>query len=845
MPILLLMFCGGVIATRFFAQLPAAGLLGGGLLGLAAMQVAAARLPWRRWVGPPMAAAVRRCGHGLKLGLAWALGVSWASWVAAAALQVVLPPMLEKKDVVVVGQVVGVPTARDGTQRFDFAVDALQWQGGMYPFAGKIRLKMYREQPPIRPGERWRFTARLKQARGYQNPGAGFGYETHLFHHRLRATGYVRAAPMPLLLAARRHSVTALRARLAGFIQHTLGSRPRAGLVAALTVGVRNDMRPADWEVLIKTGTIHLVAISGLHIGLVAGLALALGTLGWRFAGALPAAMPAPKIGVLVGAMAGLGYALLAGMTIPTQRAVCMLMVIAVAMFFQRRALGFETLLLALTAVLVADPLAPLAGGFWLSFGAVAVLMVAAARARREHPAADSSASAYAPRAWYTQPAQRLGRTMAAWSAVQGALFVGMAPLLLILFQRLSLVAPLANLVAIPVVCLAAVPLALLGLLLFMLGLEGAAALAFSASLWVLNALWGLLEWLAALPWAVWMQPAPPLWSLPLAAIGILLLLAPRAMPARWLGLLWVLPLISAVLSGGGASSGDAPLAAGEYRFTTLEIGHGLASVVQTSRHVLVYDTGPKFPGGLDAGASVVAPFLRSQNAAAIDMLIISHGDLDHIGGHMAVLAQFDAADILTSVPNKVANSTACRAGQHWVWDGVVFDMLAPSGSGAKLRKNSPARPVVGNDASCVLRITSPYGTALLTGDIGRATEHYLVRSGLNIAADVLQAPHHGSKTSSTGIFLNHVQPRIAIASTGYLNRYRHPHRVVRKRYLARRIPLYNTADEGAISVFFTTGGIFVQGQRSLQRRYWLLPPRQLTQRIRIDGDAPLLPPSS
>ncbi len=782
----LLAFCAGVVSLRFFSQLPPLPLT---IVAVLVLMPFAVRRAWLR----PVAALV--------------MGLCWANVVATAVSGVTIASALEKKDVVISGRVFGTPVAAGGYQRFDFQVEQLVWRGVVWPSPGKIRLKLYHDQPPILSGQKWRFTARLKQARSYHNPGASFNYETYLFHHRLRATGYVREKPIPVLLEPQStFSITAFRQRVAGFIRTSLASGERAGLVAALAVGIRNDMNAHTWDVLLRTGTIHLVAISGLHIGLVSGLVLLIGGWCWRFAGSLPLRVPAPKVGVAAGLLAGLVYALLAGMSIPTQRAVCMLAVVAAAMFFQRRPFGWETLVMALAVVLAVDPLAPLAGGFWLSFGAVVVLVLGVVRTRAGH-SPDS------------KPAWRILYKIGAWSAIQVVLFIGMAPLLLVLFHRVSIAAPLANLVAVPVIGLIAVPAVLLGLMLYSIGLEELAESVFEGALWVIDRLWVLLEWLASAEWSVWQQSSPPLWSLPLAAVGVVLLLSPKAFPARWSGLLWLLPMLA--FSPATATPGP-----GEFRYTMLEVGHGLASVVQTRNHLLVYDAGPKFAGGFDAGQTIVAPFLQQLNAEAIDIFIVSHGDNDHIGGQHAVRERFDAGRILTSVPDKIPGSQKCHAGQHWVWDEVRFEVLWPP-------RDSDEE---GNDASCVLKVSSEFGSVLLTGDIGKPAETVLANSALDLRADVLQAPHHGSKTSSGEGFLRRVQPTIALAGIGYLNRYGHPHKIVAERYARLQIPLYNTADEGAINASFSATGIAVHGHRGAQRKYWLLPAKQLSSVVRIDA---------
>ncbi|MDA8007571.1 MAG: DNA internalization-related competence protein ComEC/Rec2 [Gammaproteobacteria bacterium] len=794
----LLLFCGGVIAPRFFAALPP--LPAGAAKWHAALALASALLPlaFRFALLRPAAAL--------------ALGLGWAVLSGAAALEAGLPAALEKKDVVISGRVVGVPATSGRAQRFDFEIERLVRRGDEHalPRPFRARLRLFAEQPQIRSGQRWRFTARLKRARGYQNPGAHFNQETYLFHHRLRASGYVRTRPRPQLLSPPgAFTPSGFRQRVAAFIRDSLGDGGRAGLVTALSVGLRSDMRAGDWDVLTRTGTIHLVAISGLHIGLVSALVLMLAGRIWRFAGKLPLWLPAPKFGVLAGLAAGLVYALLAGMTIPTQRAACMLAVVALAMFFTRRPFGGETLLLALTLVLAVDPLAPLSGGFWLSFGAVAVLMMSAEHMRVQPLPIDT------PIAAPFRATRNAARHIRMWSAAQAVLFIGMAPLLLALFQRVSLSAPLANLAAIPLIGMVAVPLALFGLLLYALGLESAAAFAFGASHWVIEKLWLLLEALAAMRWSVWRQPAPPWWALPPAALGACLLLSRRALPARASGLLWMLPLFFTAQTAPGA---------GEFRYTMLEVGNGLASVVQTQNHFLVYDAGPRYESGYDSGEAVVAPYLRMRGAKNMDALVVSHGDNDHSGGRGALLAQFSAGEVFTSDPELMPDARRCAAGQKWEWDGVEFAMLWPP----------PDTALRGNEASCVLKITSRFGSLLLSGDIGALAEEFLLESGAGMQADILLAPHHGSKTSSTGDFLRRVNPRAALASAGYLNRYDHPHREVRARYAAAGIPLLITADEGAITASFSSAGITLRGRRASERKYWMQPARQLRAPMRI-----------
>lgn len=844
-------FAGGVVALHFCRDLPSLAWCGGA--------VVVCLLGGVRW-------------RILRVLGAFALGFCWANWNGYATLQQNLPLALEKRDVTISGRVVGIPTQGERMLRFEFIVSRLQWRGADYPALGKIRLALYHRDeasPPLQiaHGQHWQFTARLRRARGFQNPGADYNYESDLFQRRIRASGYVRDVPPPRLLReARAVSVTKFRARSAEFIQSALAPNPRAGLISALTVGVRSQMQDADWEVLRATGTIHLVAISGLHIGLVATFVGVLVGWGWRFAGALPLRVPAPKAGVLAGLLAGFSYALLAGMTLPTQRAACMLVVATLALWCGRPVLSRETVALALAVVLAVNPLAPLADGLYLSFGAVVILLLAsmgftrvvgvAHRTGGDGSVAEVGESVFA-RIW------RYGKALV---AVQIALFVGMAPLLLSLYHQIPLLSPFANLIAIPLLGMVTVPLALLGLLFYAGGLEWFAVWMLRGALGSLDYLWVFLGWLTSMESAVWRAPTPPLWVLPLAMVGVLLLLARAALPARRIGLLWLLPLFAAhpIFYGGLANNADASgestsrarsaysgevLRAGEFEYTMLEVGNGLASVVQTARHLLVYDAGPRFAGGFDSGKAIVSPFLqqlpRAQVGGGLDALVISHSDNDHSGGHRALLARFTPPRILTTHPHphdeeegakRIPGAQQCERGQSWVWDEVHFTVLSPPPPRSVAKSDvsefarKPAQAIFQdqNEASCVLRIHSRFGALLLTGDIGKSAENALLRSGQDLTADVLQVPHHGSNTSSTTKFLQQTQARIALVSVGHLNRYAHPNKAVRARYAEQDIPLYLTSDEGALTATFSRDGIALQSTRAAQQKYWIEPAKQL-----------------
>jgi competence protein ComEC len=429
--------------------------------------------------------------------------------------------------------------------------------------------------------------------------------------------------------------------------------------------------------------------------------------------------------------------------------------------------------------VLIFDPIAVLAAGFWLSFLAVSLIVYAVSG--------------------------RLGKLSHLWGAIKlhWIMSVGLSPLLLLFFQQVSLIAPLANLVAVPVISLLVVPLSLLAVSIMFISSTLAGKLFYLLDP-VLRGLWWLLANLAEIPLASINHAPPSYWALLFAVPGILLLLAPVGIPARWLSLIMFLPLIF--------TDAKQP-ERGEIKMTLLDVGQGLSIVVQTAHHLLVYDTGAKFSEQSDIGQSVLLPFLRSQGATKIDSLIISHGDNDHIGGAASLMHGIPAEKVLTSVPQQLIEYAPieCAASQSWLWDEVKFTMLSPSQAF-----------ISENDNSCVLKVQSAHGTVLLTGDIEALAESWLVKTyGNELKAEVLVAPHHGSKTSSTIDFLRTVQPGYVLVPAGYRNQFGHPHKDVLARYQQVNAKWLNSADSGAVTVNVKNDEFVVQGMRQAESKYW------------------------
>lgn len=640
----------------------------------------------------------------------------------------------------------------------------------------------------------------------------------------MRATGYVRADAGNVRLDRFVLSVGNLvehgRAVLRARILQALDSKPYAGVIVALVVGDQRGIDQADWQVFNRTGVGHLISISGLHITMVAGLFALLAFTLWRhsfWTGAqLPLLLPAQKVAALVGAASALLYVLLAGFGVPAQRTLYMLMVVAAALWLNRIAEFSHVLCAALGVVVVLDPWAVLWPGFWLSFGAVAMIVYATAGRTTARPARPQPHAPDLPPASMAERTTAWGREQ--WPALrlaahtQYAVTLGLLPLTMLLFAQVSLISPFSNAVAIPLISLLVTPLALAGSMLPSLLAVPVLGLAHGLVAWLAAG----LAWCSGLPYAVWLAPVPPPWLFGLAMAGTLWMLAPRGWPVRWLGLATWIPLLAAE---------PAHPPHGSLTVTAFDVGQGMALLLETSGHRLLYDTGPAYGSEANAGSRVIVPYLRARGIAALDAVVVSHSDADHAGGALAVLDAVSTGWLSSSLPpghpvlQVVPDHRRCAAGQRWTWDGVEFEMLHPP---AAAYADSGLKP---NARSCVLRVTigtPPAATSLLlAGDIEAAQEAQLVaQHSAWLRADVLLAPHHGSGTSSTLAFLHAVRPQAAVFQVGHRNRYRHPQLQVYQRYGELGIERWRTDRDGALTIKFGTG-ITIDSYRRTRARYW------------------------
>ena len=718
-------------------------------------------------------------------------GFLWTLFNAHLLLQHELLPRDEGKTLYAEGVVISLPETNAESVRFNFRIDNLRSRGqAVESNPGKVRLSWYQGRQPLKPGEKWRLKIRLKRPHGFMNPG-GFDYGAWLFQNRLRATGYVVNGRDNIRLAdvsgagAYGFNFNSLRFAIKNRIQEVIASDPLTGFIPALAVGDRSGLSDAQWQVLTATGTNHLIAISGLHIGLIASLAYLLILRTWSLLRLLTIApllnVPAARVAAAGAMFTALIYALLAGFSLPTQRALVMLCVYFGMKLYDRTIISSDVLGIAVIAVLVIDPFAPMSVSFWLSFAAVAVILYGVS--------------------YRIHQGRRRWRE---WGRVQYVVSLGLLPALAFYYQQIPIFSLFANMLAVPWVSFTVIPLILGGCGMLFVH-SGIAGFLLELALLSLHGLWWILDFFVG--WEVHLLPVTRPETITMAVItaGVLILLLPAGITARWLGLIWLIPLFFPYKPGPSF---------GQVSMTALDVGQGLAVVVRTENHSLLYDVGPAYASGFNTGEAVVLPFMRDSGITALDLLVQSHGDNDHIGGLKGIIDEVPIARIISSVPEQIPHRQVrdCRDGQSWQWDGVDFHVLHPATD----------TDLSGNNRSCVLRISAGDVTLLLPGDIEDSAERKLVtRHGAGLKSDVLVVPHHGSRTSSTPGFIKAVSPDIAIFPVGYRNRFNLPNQDIITRYQDHGAKLLSTTKSGAIRVVTTGAGMEVTTYREKQRRFW------------------------
>ncbi len=756
------------------------------------------------------------------------LGFAWAGATAHWRLHDALPSEWEGRDIDITGVIASLPQPFERGVRFEFEVDTRLTPGAVVPrhlllaWYGGFGGDEINGVAPVHAGERWRLTVRLRKPHGNANPH-GFDYEAWLLERGVRATGYVRPAGARAsnvrlepfvwsISTAVDRTREIIRARLLA----ALDDAPYGGVIVALAVGDQRAIDSADWELFARTGVSHLMSISGLHVTMIASLGAWLVFALWRRSERLTLWLPAPKAAAAAGALTALLYCLLAGWGVPAQRTLYMLLVAAWALWRGWFGAGSRVLAIALGVVCLLDPWAPLSAGFWLSFGAVALLLLVGTT--RSGPGLrDGVGRGVSGGAGGAQATHSAGHWLTTAVRAQMAITLGLTPLTLALFGQVSIAGPLANAIAIPVVSFIVTPLALAAAVL---PFDAVAALAH----WVTNLLMAYLEWLNSFEWAVWQRAEPPLWAVLLAMLGACWCLIPLPLAWRAQGVVWMLPLV--LLPAPKPAEGDLWL-------TVLDVGQGLAMVARTREHTLLYDTGPRYSPDADSGNRVVLPFLRGEGLNRLDGMVVTHDDIDHSGGALSVLRAVPTGWISSPlrashpVRQSGVEHRACAAGQKWEWDGVVFEMLHPRAAdqvdsapaGTAPANTAPAKR--DNATSCVLRISAQGRSALLTADIEADVEALLVSSSAPLRSEVMIAPHHGSKTSSTAPFLAAVNPQTIVIPVGYRNRFRHPAPEVMERYRESGARLLRTDAHGAVTLRFTAAGVDTEAWRERRARYW------------------------
>lgn len=728
----------GLLTLRFLPVLPPGWLL------VLMLLVGLMLLPWRFY----------------PLGL-YSLGLCWACVSAQSALDDRLAPALNGRTLWVEGQVHGLPQIRDGVVRFELR-DAhspkadlpqlirLAWHGG----------------PVVRSGERWRVAVQLRRPAGLVN-FEGFDYEAWLLAQRIGASGTVKAGeqlqPRPLTWRED------LRARL-----NAVNGQGREGVLTALVLGDDSGLSSQDWRLLQDTGTVHLLVISGTHVGLLAGLVYGL-VVGLVRLGIWPRRWPWLPWACGLAFVAALAYGFLAGFEVPVRRA-CTMIGLVLLWRWRLRQLGVTLpLLAALVLILLVEPLASLQPGLWLSFAAVGILLMI-------------FSGRLGAWSWWRS-----------WTRAQWLIALGLLPPLLALGLPISLSGPLANLLAVPWVSLVILPLALAGTALLAVPLAGTSLLWLAGG--AVNVLFLFLGYLSVwLP--AWIAPSLPVWAWLLVALGALLLLLPSGVPMRWLGA----PMLALCVF-----VPQHKIALGEVLVTHLDVGQGLSIILRTRGHALLYDAGPRF-GEFDLGERIVVPALRKQGIHRLDSMLLSHGHLDHTGGADAVMRGLKVGSVLAGEPQKLPpqwGGRGCEA-ERWEWDEVFFSTWRW------------VEATESNPASCVLLVEAKGERLLLTGDIDAHTEGLLMASGFDVQADWLQVPHHGSRTSSSAAFLQAVAPSEALVSRGLHNSFGHPHADVIARYERIEANIHDSARLGALR--FTLGQRDAAHNARAQRRFWRDP---------------------
>ena len=731
-----------------------------------------AELPDTLWCSSaPLLLTLVGVSRGTCITVCFVLGVCWTAWVAQTVLTVRLPESKVGTDHTVTAQVLDIPRRWRRAVTFSARIDAVTDRGDWPARSCKVRLAYYGSHLGFAPGERWRLAVRLRQPRDFRN-GLRVDREHASLRERLCAVGYLRSSPRPQRLATEQTAgLQRVRAALFDRLGAHMHGLAGAGLVQALTLGLRNGVNATQRQVLRQTGTAHLLAISGLHIGLVAAFGAAFVRVSARLCPWCVVRLPVADSAMVCALLLAFSYAALAGFTLPTQRALIMVFAVALYVWLRRRLSLVGALALALLLVLLRDPFSILGADLWLSFIATGVLGWLFMRPSR------------------VVHRSRWRQAIVQFLAAQCLVSLALWPVTAAVFGVQSWLAPLNNAIAIPITGFIAVPLALIGLVLSGLEFSGAQFVLHAAA-HVLGVLMEMLDRLASLE---------PSWHPPVTHSGMAVAMALAAIalwhrlrfrPISALVPVLLLPLVAPRF---------ASMAPGEIVVEVLDVGQGQAVLVRTAHHTMLYDSGDR------SATRIVRDRIRDLGTQSIDLLLVSHGDSDHAGGARQLNQSSLFRHVLSNTELGEYDEHPCHEHQQWNWDGVQFRILHPrligTANGVLAEPHGSQRLDANND-SCVLHIEGANGSVLLTGDIEAVAEAALKRRyGVALSSEVLFAPHHGSRSSSSPQFLDAVSPRWVIISSGHRNRFRLPHPQVLARYRDRHYQVYDTACVGRLTI--------------------------------------------
>ena len=719
--------------------------------------------------------------------LFYLLGFSNAVWQFSEHKSRLLPSAHESVDLLVVGTIDSLPTSQQGDIKFRFLVDQFEQTDLLHLAGSYLQLSCYRCPLEFHAGERWQFTVRLKRPHGFASAGA-FDYQKYLFRHKIIARGSVRTKQANKLQAVASFGVNKMREKIRDTLaelqsEHLVNKSVgdvKIGhhLIQALAIGDKSHINTAQNKILQKTGISHLMAISGLHIGLVFAVVLALMNLVLRPFTRLYETRARQHLAIVPALSAAVFYAALAGFSISTQRALIMLLIFCVSRFLARPLSLLQVLLSTAVVVVLIDPFSVLDHGFWLSFGAVFVIAVSALE----------------------QGQQKERNEKLNLFNLQARLWFGLMPLAVLLFGQVSLISPLVNFILVPLFCLLLIPLTLAGVLLANIGLNVVGEYLLKKLAWSFAWIFEQLEYIAGLKFAVVFTPQVAFWQL------VVFVFAALAYLYRWQfkHLILGFCLASLFLSKPMRESD-------ELRISLLDVGQGLAMLITVGDYVMLYDTGPRYRSGFTTADAVVLPYMRHLGITKIDDLIISHADNDHIGGYQTVVDGIPVIRVISSRQDKLPNSHPCRAGMTWKIKATRFEILSPQ----------TATPQGSNNWSCVLMIEHADKKALITGDIEKQVERFMLKTQHDLNADLMLVPHQGSKTSSTQAFIDAVQPSLCLVAAGYKNHYGHPHPQVIQRYKQADIEVLSTIEHGTIEVIIEQKGMHWRSRRTHKPRFW------------------------